>query len=1065
MKKFYIVLIIFFLFFLRSCEAVPVVKSFTPKTIVYSYGWDYVGTVYFSAPYTGSFTYRVKIPQIGYNKIVDPYIINSDHEEIWIDTDKRYNILEATVTVIVGDFNQTFKVKIEPSVPEGVNPINVTKPPQLKETFGHVIKSPLGSGLYTSYEVDMEYQNLGKAYQDVYLELALPSYESSGSVWNGWIENYNIEAKPNSVNPLKFKTVILVPEEQWHVCPIKNITVNYTLKYSVYDQNFPQPNQIILGRADLGSTIVNLIYDDLPECYFMLNVNTTPYKKCPVFYVETDGSKSMFCDPIFMSCGLGFKEDTYKVYAIEKCNDFRFDKWDICSTKECMVNLDKDKLITAYYVYDPNFVGSTHTLTVKSDSISVPVKIWKCPSPVLISEGNTSFMKSLEENCYIISVPNVFNGYYFKTWKDSSYESNNRTLWLVDDNTITAEYTTEPNQCNDKIDNDNDGKIDYPSDAGCTDATDNDETDAIQPSKTLFLKTGWNMFSPHVNTTINANDLKTRCGTTAKIWNYQNGRYVEATEIKPGLGYWIKLSSDYNLDLKGGGASVNDFPQLKAGWNQLGGLSSSATFDGIRGDCVKTAGPWKYNPSSRRYESANVLEPGYGYWVKVKSDCTLKETPKTCGNTFCDSGETQSNCCMDCGCPSGQSCVNNACQVIETCGNGYCGSGENQNNCCKDCGCPSGQSCVNNFCEQKTCGNTFCDSGETQSNCCMDCGCPSGQSCVNNACQVIETCGGNTFCDSGETRYNCCKDCGCQPGMACINNFCELLDPCSNIEIVGLNSPYIPTSIYIPLYSEQGTSLQSLAKNWTIEPQNGNVSFEYGIKEHPLDPPWDWLPQEEKDAIKLSYIYHDYVFGHPESVFDKPMITLKINRSMLYSKDWEQDCWNFSYICKNGTILTIHPQRVTIHLSYDRLYGVRVNGADEPSYLPFAVMRIEYPNGQDLDEWGLGQNDDESHINYAGYPRFRWERVGKNINGIEYISTTLINPPPLIYDDFQIRFAIDPVQLDKSWTKNYEEISVFLGNYFLMYPTIWDSLPKLPDGSELLVWITNVGVSALCEYK
>ena len=27
-----------------------------------------------------------------------------------------------------------------------------------------------------------------------------------------------------------------------------------------------------------------------------------------------------------------------------------------------------------------------------------------------------------------------------------------------------------------------------------------------------------------------------------------------------------------------------------------------------------------------------------------------------CGDNTCDSGETSSNCCLDCGCPSGQSC-------------------------------------------------------------------------------------------------------------------------------------------------------------------------------------------------------------------------------------------------------------------------------------------------------------------------------------------------------------------------------------------------------------------------
>jgi hypothetical protein len=39
-------------------------------------------------------------------------------------------------------------------------------------------------------------------------------------------------------------------------------------------------------------------------------------------------------------------------------------------------------------------------------------------------------------------------------------------------------------QCNDGIDNDGDGKIDFPSDPGCTDANDNDETDVVGACKT-----------------------------------------------------------------------------------------------------------------------------------------------------------------------------------------------------------------------------------------------------------------------------------------------------------------------------------------------------------------------------------------------------------------------------------------------------------------------------------------------------------------------------------------------------------------------------------------------------
>jgi hypothetical protein len=43
------------------------------------------------------------------------------------------------------------------------------------------------------------------------------------------------------------------------------------------------------------------------------------------------------------------------------------------------------------------------------------------------------------------------------------------------------------------------------------------------------------------------------------------------------------------------------------------------------------------------------------------SEClTLVQKP-ICGNKICETGETQENCCKDCGCPSGYNCIENKC--------------------------------------------------------------------------------------------------------------------------------------------------------------------------------------------------------------------------------------------------------------------------------------------------------------------------------------------------------------------------------------------------------------------
>ncbi len=147
-----------------------------------------------------------------------------------------------------------------------------------------------------------------------------------------------------------------------------------------------------------------------------------------------------------------------------------------------------------------------------------------------------------------------------------------------------------------------------------------------------------------------------------------------------------------------------------------------------------------------------------------------------CGNTVCETNETNSNCPQDCTivtcgnpptCDSGETCSNcpsdcNIC-VLPTCGNNICDvdKGEDCNNCLEDCNaiCPS--SCGDGACTwgetntncpsdcPLTCGNNICDSSEDCSNCASDCG----------GCPVC----GNKACDAGETTLNCPSDCSSTP--------------------------------------------------------------------------------------------------------------------------------------------------------------------------------------------------------------------------------------------------------------------------------------------------------------
>ncbi|MEM4702942.1 MAG: NosD domain-containing protein [Candidatus Pacearchaeota archaeon] len=166
--------------------------------------------------------------------------------------------------------------------------------------------------------------------------------------------------------------------------------------------------------------------------------------------------------------------------------------------------------------------------------------------------------------------------------------------------------------------------------------------------------------------------------------------------------------------------------------------------------------------------------------------------PSVCGNSICETGETQENCCKDCGCPSGKTCQNNECKTPSTGGGGGDGGGCDEgkkrclNNLLQECknnvwktieNCSYG--CINNSCilpqaactQGKRCFNNFL------------------QECLNGSWQTIEEC---VICSAEQLKCILCieqeKKCSddgknlltCQNGSwtseeckyGCLNNTC-----------------------------------------------------------------------------------------------------------------------------------------------------------------------------------------------------------------------------------------------------------------------------------------------------
>jgi PGF-pre-PGF domain-containing protein len=73
-----------------------------------------------------------------------------------------------------------------------------------------------------------------------------------------------------------------------------------------------------------------------------------------------------------------------------------------------------------------------------------------------------------------------------------------------------------------------------------------------------------------------------------------------------------------------------------------------------------------------------------GLFATVSPPKPQKPQP-VCGNGILEEGETYINCCIDAGCPEGQSCISNQCKIVTICGNNVCELGENATNCPTDC--------------------------------------------------------------------------------------------------------------------------------------------------------------------------------------------------------------------------------------------------------------------------------------------------------------------------------------------------------------------------------------------
>ncbi|MBN1907337.1 MAG: PKD domain-containing protein, partial [Deltaproteobacteria bacterium] len=160
---------------------------------------------------------------------------------------------------------------------------------------------------------------------------------------------------------------------------------------------------------------------------------------------------------------------------------------------------------------------------------------------------------------------------------------------------------------------------------------------------TRTIRSMWNLvtlWKSTQSTTVNGT-LSSIMDNIISIWSYDNGSWKVydqskpetsniLNELTPGTAVWMNMSQDAELTISDD-ESV-DPVSLTPGWNLVGYNSPvsrnvsdaiSTISKDVKSVWTYEDGKWKvFDPQNPGLSDLNVLEPGFGYWVKVDKQCS-----------------------------------------------------------------------------------------------------------------------------------------------------------------------------------------------------------------------------------------------------------------------------------------------------------------------------------------------------------------------------------------------------------------------------------------------------------
>ncbi len=135
----------------------------------------------------------------------------------------------------------------------------------------------------------------------------------------------------------------------------------------------------------------------------------------------------------------------------------------------------------------------------------------------------------------------------------------------------------------------------------------------------VTCETGWNLVSvPLIVSDYRKVSLFEH--SISDAFSYR-GNYVPESSLVNGVGYWLKYSGEQNIDMAGFSLLV-DTVNVVEGWNIIGTISTPVAISSIEQlpPEIVTSSFFGFNSA---YFEADTLQPGKGYWVKVKQDGKL----------------------------------------------------------------------------------------------------------------------------------------------------------------------------------------------------------------------------------------------------------------------------------------------------------------------------------------------------------------------------------------------------------------------------------------------------------